>query len=213
MATDISKYRQNLFDIKKRVEVISEHLQGIRNTKYLITEVEFLCLQFRKVLELIALSSLIANKDEYSKVHEKFAKHYNARLIFQDLERINPEFYPIPSEQKLKMVDGKKVYDLEIINENYLTKEDFLLVYEKCGGLLHAENPYGHKRDLKAIKLEFPVWKDKIIVLLNHHSITLVDNETLIIGLMEGKGDGLPYAFEFKKLNDTDANSIKEGMK
>ncbi len=198
MATDTTKYYNNLFDIKKRVEVITEHLSGVRKTKYLITEVEFLCLQFRKILELIALSSLIANKDEYSKQHEKFGKHWNARLIFQDLERINPSFYPIPTNQILKEINGKRIFELEPITDGFLTKENFLLVYEKCGGMLHADNPYGQKRDIEALKQEFPEWINKIIKLLNHHNILLVDGETMIVGLMHGENNGLPQVTEFK---------------
>ena len=212
MKSDIIKYRDNLFDIKKRTEVIVEHLTDVRNEKYLITEVEFLCLQFRKILELIALSSLVANKEEYSKQHEKFAKHYNARLIFQDLERVNPDFYPVPTRQNLKKVDGQRIFDLQHVTDGYLTKDDFLSIYEKCGGMLHAENPYGQRRDIQAIKDEFPIWMNKIIVLLNHHNIKLVDGETMIIALMQGEGDNNPQVTEFKVLRGQEELNIRSKM-
>lgn len=210
MTTDIKKYQNNLYDIKKRTEVISEHLSGIRNTKYLITEVEFLCLQFRKILELVALSSLVANKDEYSKHHEKFAKHYNARLILQDLERINPDFYPKPTKQIVKEINGQKFFDLQPVTEGFLTKEEFLSVYEKCGGMLHADNPYGQKKDIEKLRTDFPSWLTKIIKLLNHHNITLVDNETMVIGLMQGEKDGLPHAFEFKVVKGQEEREFRK---
>ena len=212
MTTDVTKYRDNLYDIKKRTEVIVEHLSGIRNTKYLITEVEFLCLQFRKILELIALSSLVANKEEYSKQHEKFARHYNARLIIQDLERINPDFYPVSTKQIIKEVNGQRIFNLETVTDGFLTKDDFLTVYEKCGGLLHAENPYGHKRDIQKLRQEFPEWLNKIIKLLNHHNITLVDGETMIIGLMQGDKDDMPQVTEFKRVKGEEEKEIKSKM-
>jgi len=198
MTTDVEKYRANLYDINKRTEVISEHISGFRKTKYIITEVEFLCLQFRKILELIALSSLIANKNEYSKQHEKFAKHYNARLILQDLERINSNFYPRPFKQIVSEINGQKIIDLQPVTEGYLTKDEFLRIYELCGGMMHAENPYGQKRDIDMFNKEFPSWLNKIVILLNHHNITLVDNETMIIGLMKSENDGLTGAHLFK---------------
>lgn len=71
MNTEHQKYLQNLYDISKRMEVIGKHLSENFYTEYLITEVEFISLQFRKVFEHIALSSLVANKSEYSKVHAK----------------------------------------------------------------------------------------------------------------------------------------------
>ena len=207
MSTDVLKYRKNLFDISKRMEVVAEHLSGIAKTKYLVTEVEFLCLQFRKILELIALSSLVANKDEYSKQHKKFAEHYNARIILQDLERINPKFYPIPTKQIQNNIDGKSFFNLKPVTHGFLTKEDFLNAYEKCGGMLHAENPYGKTRDLEKIRNEFPKWFNKINILLNHHNIELSDGETMIIGLMNG-GDGLPQVTEFKIMKGKEADDI-----
>src|ERR1035437_5760601 len=210
MKTDVYKYRDNLFDIKMRTSIISEHLSGISTTKYLITEIEFLCFQFRKILELIALSSMVANKEEYSKQHEKFAKHYNARLIIQDLERINPDFYPKPTVQIIKEIDGKKMFDLQSVKEGFLIKEEFLEVYEKCGGMLHAENPFGHKRDIKQLHSEFPIWLTKIIKLLNHHNIMLVDGETMVIGLMHGDKDGQPQATEFKVDKSDEANELRQ---
>jgi len=213
MTSDVHKYRDNLFDIKMRTSVITEHLNGTTSTKYLITEVEYLCLQFRKILELIALSSMIANKEEYSKQHEKFAKHYNARMILQDLERINPNFYPRPTKQVLKEVDGERMFNLQPVIDGFLTREEFLVIYEKCGGMLHAENPFGHKRDLKQLRSEFPIWLTKIITLLNHHNITLVDGETMIIGLMQGAEDGKPQVTEFKIVKGQEATKIKQKFK
>jgi hypothetical protein len=212
MKTDVYKYQDNLFDIKMRTSIITTHLTGQSTTNYLITEVEFLCIQFRKILELIALSSMVANKEEYSKHHEKFAKHYNARLIIQDLERINPDFYPKPTIQIEREVDGKKIFDLQPLNEGYLTKDEFLEVYEKCGGMLHAENPFGHKRDIKKLHAEFPIWLNKIIKLLNHHNIMLVDGETMVIGLMHGAKDGQVQATEFKVDKSDETTQLREKL-
>lgn len=178
-------------------------------TGYLITDVELLCLQFRKILELIALSSLVANKKEYSKQHDKFARHYNARLILQDLERVNPNYYPEPTKQIVKEIDGQTLFELQPVTEGFLTKEEFLEMYEKCGGMLHAENPYGHNRDVKKLKEKFPVWLSKIIKLLNHHNITLVDGETMIIGFMQGKEDGLPQVTIFERIKGQEEIQIR----
>lgn len=116
---------------------------------------------------------------------QKFASHYNAKLILQDLKRINPKFYPTPILHNLKEVNGKKVHDLKLIENGFLTEEDLLKAYEKCGGMMHAENPYGAKRDSNKIRSEFSTWFEKLKILLNHHLIELVDGETIIIGLMK----------------------------
>ena len=78
-------YTNCMEEIKKRTEVITEHLNGGYNEKYLITETEFLCVQLRKVLENIALASLVANKEKYSSVRINFASDWNAKRILYDL--------------------------------------------------------------------------------------------------------------------------------
>ncbi len=135
------KYRAVLIEIKRRTAVVDAFLAGATHALYLPTTVESICLQIRKILELIAFSSLIANKDIYSAQHKKFAEHWNARLVLQDLERVNPDFYPNPIIIKPSSAPGI-VSDWTNRQGDFLTKEQFIKVYEKCGGLLHAENPY-----------------------------------------------------------------------
>ena len=60
---ELGLYQDCLLEIKKRTEIIADHLNGITVEKYAIIEVETICLQFRKILEKIALISLIANKE------------------------------------------------------------------------------------------------------------------------------------------------------
>lgn len=196
----IQLYQNCLLEIKNRTSVISDHLNGIYTEKYLITEVEFLCLQFRKILEKIALASMVANNDIYSQQYKKFAQHYHAERILNDLEKINPNFYPIPTKQ-VKVQNNEKIqFDLQPITEGFLTKDEFIKIYEKCGGMLHAENPYGNKKEVEAVRNDFPTWLQKIIVLLNHHHITLVDGKTIIVGLMQGADNGLPQVTLFEKI-------------
>jgi hypothetical protein len=52
---------------------------------YKATTIESVYLQFRKILELIALGSLVANKNEFSKVYNDFAKCWNAQYLLKDL--------------------------------------------------------------------------------------------------------------------------------
>ena len=96
---ELGLYQNCLYEIKRRIDVIAEHLNGVTTEKYLIIEVETVCLQFRKILEKIALMSLVANKELYAEQNEKFAKHYHAERIMKDLERINPDFYPVPTKR------------------------------------------------------------------------------------------------------------------
>jgi hypothetical protein len=202
MARDTDKYLDCLVQIKTRTEIIRQELALIAASKeqdYLEIKVEFLCLQLRKILELIALSSLVANKEEYAKQREKFSKDWNANLIFKDLERINPNFYPVPTNQTPSRIEGV-IFDLQPISEEYLTQKDFIEIFNKCGGVLHSTNPYSEKKDFTEILKDFSTWLNKIVKLLNHHNIVLADGETMIIGLMHGSKDGKPQVTEFKRV-------------
>ena len=91
---DIAKYCTLMEEIKKRTQVIDIFLSGSSHALYKATTIESVCLQLRKILELIALGSLVANKEMFSNVSTQFAKCWNAELIFKDIERFNSEFYP-----------------------------------------------------------------------------------------------------------------------
>ena len=70
---ELKLYQDCLYEIKKRIDVIADHINRITTEKYLIIEVETVCLQFRKILEKIALMSLVANKEIYAEQNAKFA--------------------------------------------------------------------------------------------------------------------------------------------
>ncbi|MCW3787260.1 hypothetical protein [Plebeiibacterium sediminum] len=210
MSVEVNKYRKCLYDILKRTEVINHYIQGVKTTGYLGTDIELIALQFRKIIELIALSSLVANKKEYAAMRSKFREDWNARLIFQDLERVNPEFYPKPSKQIEKVnSEGVKYFEFEPIEAGYLSKKEAIKIYEKCGGVLHAENPFRESKDIMQLQKQFPFWIKKIMTLMNHHSIILA-NKNMVVGLMKGKNDGLPHVTLFGLAENQNIKQFKE---
>jgi hypothetical protein len=211
MKTDLQKYKQRLIEIKHRTDVITRHLQKKQSTGYLITEVEFLCLQFRKIIEEIAFLSLIANKEEYSKQYTKFEMNWNARLIFRDLEQINPSFYPEPSQQvEKKNKEGERYFEFEKITTGFMTKNDAIKIYEKCGRMMHSNNPYRNKVNIEKLYGGFPNWLNKVIKLLNHHSIVLYGKGHMVVGLMHSKDDGQPHAFDFRETAPEETKRFNE---
>ena len=48
---ELQLYYNCLDEIKRRINVIADHLNKVTTEKYLIIEVETMCLQFRKILE------------------------------------------------------------------------------------------------------------------------------------------------------------------
>ncbi len=192
---DIQKYIWAMTEIKLRIEVIDNLLNGTKSTGQFPTDMECVALQFRKVLELIALSSMCANKDVYSAKRENFYKDWNGKRILDDLEKVNPDFYPQPTKQ---IVDEKtgRVIKIEKIKEDYLTKDLYIELYDKCSEHLHSYNPYSKYPNLDDLKADFPKWKDRIVNLLNHHQIQLVNREKQLWVIMRSEGDGIVHVAE-----------------
>lgn len=190
MNDDIIKYCKCMEEIKKRTHAITTILNKKHTTAYQATNREFCCLQIRKILELIALASIAANKAEYAKQYNKFFKHWNAKRILKDIEKINPEFYPVPSDQVIDSNTGK-VSELKLIESGFLTKEEFIDVYDKCScQVIHSSNPYDAPVNFDEFDNLIPEWTAKIIRLLQHHQIQLIDSHLQLWVLMKSKEDG-----------------------
>lgn len=43
------------------------------------------------------MASLVANKEQNEILFRKFFKHQKAKRILNDIEKINPELYPVPT--------------------------------------------------------------------------------------------------------------------
>jgi len=114
-----------------------QHLTAQLSAKTTLHEfdLEQLALCARKCVELVALASLAANKFEYERARKKFSSDWNARLIFQDIERINRNFFPQPSEHVGSNIFKEPSYSC-------LTKESALNLYEQTSKFLHARNRY-----------------------------------------------------------------------
>ena len=116
-----SQYADCMEEIKKRKAVVDGFLTGKCHAMYLQTTAESIGLQIRKILELIALASLVANRSEYQKFRTNFHRDWNGKRILETLEKANPNFYPRPTKQVVNRITGK-VESLEEIKSGYLTK-------------------------------------------------------------------------------------------
>jgi len=181
-------------EIKRRITVIQLFLTKKCTTSYAETNFETMCLQIRKILELIALGSLVANKNEFTKFNDKFEKLWNAREILRDIKKVNPDFYPKPVNET-KSEDPQIGFHLDKVISGYLTEKKFLKIYEKCGGIMHAANPFKNKFDYNYYKINIPFWVTEITTLLNIHLITLVNSREIYIVKMNVKTDGKVHAY------------------
>lgn len=183
-------------EIKRRTHVVTAYLQGEWSAIYLASTIESACLQIRKILELIALGSLVANRAIYSQQHEKFHEYWNAERILRDLEGINPDFYPKPLEPEDGVAPDGVTRSWVHLKSGFLTKKEFVKVYKKCGGVMHADNPLGSKRSLDYYQSEIPKWIEKIMNLLNRHIMILKgDDNRYVVHMQESDGRVKAYTF------------------
>lgn len=177
---DAQKYCSLMSEIKRRTAVIDSFASGVTHALYKATTIESIYLQFRKILELIALGSLAANKEAFSKMYENFSKYWNAELLVKDIERVNPNFYPCPIIQQPSSQPGVRMNWLDRSND-YLTKDELVKLYRKCGAIMHSGNPYGSQIDFGYYEQMIPHWREKIVNLLNAHTIRLINDPNLYL--------------------------------
>ena len=193
---NINKYCGLLEEIKKRDAVVKGFLKGSCFTPYSATSVECMCLQVRKILELIALGSLVLNRQEFAKYHKNFHKFWHGGRIMNDIEKVNPDFYPNPIEEILSQIEGVK-YEWKNVKDGFLTKDDFVKTYEKCGKIMHADNPFGSKTDYSYYEKQISQWMTKISKLLKSHQIKLLSDNNLYLFHMAEKRDGKVHGYTF----------------
>jgi len=173
-------YLRNMQIIKWRLNAIRDIQTGDRKTTYRMTNIEFCVLQIRKILELIAFSSLVSDADVYREKLSKIDSMWNARLIFRDIERIHPDFYPKPIR-----IDPKDKSIWHDIEDGYLTKDEFIKIYDKCGKYLHENSPFMSNQEIDHMYNEvwnqITDWGTKIINLLNTHIVCLYNQTDLFL--------------------------------
>lgn len=189
-------YCNLMMEIRHRASAVSKLERPCREFIPDFVRVESMILQIRKILELVALGSLVANESAYKEAYEKFEQHSHADRILRDLERINPDFYPRPAKVSESEQEGVK-HHLDVVSspdESYMRKSDFPKVYKKCGGLLHAQNPFGSQRDYSYYDFNIPAWMKKIEKLLMVHVIRLIDDNNYYLIQMNAQ-DGRPHTY------------------
>jgi hypothetical protein len=157
-------------EIEKRLDVINGFTNKEINALYLQTTIESEALQLRKILELIAYASLITHKEDYKKIQDNITRLWRAKNIINQIEKLNPEFYPIPTS-------GLKNGKWNTLRGKFLTKKQFEYLYDECGKILHAKNPFS-KLPQKSIAFhkKVPEYVFRIEKLLCQHRVKLVGN-------------------------------------
>jgi hypothetical protein len=188
---DLKIYINCLQSAKIRLRILDRIVAGDLKIEDEVITAEFACLQFRRCLELIAYASVAAHKEIYARAHEKFEHHWRGKGILENLRRVHPDFYPVPVV--VEREPGKVVKLSRIMNE-YLTEDDFVVLFDICNNATHEWNPYSPRERVLVMKRPMAEWVARIWRLLWMHTVRLVDKKDIWIVNFDGE-DGLVHAY------------------
>jgi hypothetical protein len=138
---------------------------------------ERVCLQLRKVLELIAFSSLVANQERFAVSHPNFAGYQRAKNVLKSLRTMNPRYYPAAKRQTIRN-SGQHFEDAE--PDTWLSEEEFALLFDACSEALHVTNPY-NETATSDLGRSIPEWIARIRALLQIHVAALNDDDIVVV--------------------------------
>ena len=219
---DTQKYTRAMQTIKGRKEHIDWIMDSAASMGKVSTfMVESICLQLRMMIEDIAVACVIANADEMPDLARGLRGEYRPNLILKGLEKINSECYPTPIAENVEGSRGnfRDTYDRP--EGDWLTRDEAVEEYGRLNNFVHRNlkaynrNPVDYL-DLyqKCAYLEF-----KILNLLSHHHITVVNEDTMYRVLMSATGvddNGMPFegriqVIEFTRVPENMAQDAMRG--
>ncbi len=175
------EYKRGMEEIRLRLDYVAvQHNEvaamGTVETPASRFRLETGYMHLRKVLELIAFSSLIAHKDSYVSAYRDYQKHWRAKDMLSAVEKLNPGFYPIAYD-----FDGSKK-QFTPTPDGWLTRDEFIELYDCASDLVHAGNPYSGKQVFLRLRLD--QWIGRIRRLLEWHGVMLLhETERLVVNV------------------------------
>jgi hypothetical protein len=182
MNDDTHLYIKCMGEARDRLNFVKSLPARNATTGSQVIDQELVFLQLRKILELIAFSSLTANREKYAAAHKKFATFWRAKDLLSGLEKINPDFYPMPVQRPEIQPNGTKHCAAV---DGFLTKDDFVSLYDVTGDFLHVRNPFGNQDPVVRMRYSVSQWLARIQALLALHIMRLVDGNLWMVEVPE----------------------------
>ena len=176
----ILKYRNIMDDIKRRLLAVNALLSGHASEGYMGAAIESAYLQYRNILELIAISSLAVDSQLDKKTRKKLEGTWKAGLILNEIEKVHPHFYPCPIGEA----------------DDYLTRGHWETLHKKCSNMIHSV-PYSLDTNYEEYHGEMEIWGVRILCLIANHSVHLVDDTECDVHLMGEKEQVRMYLRRF----------------
>ena len=183
---DIKNRSEVIYDVHKKSEFNKEkdlkHLEFI--TGHLLTDIELGSVQLRKILELILISSLVANKKEYERLSIDIDRNWIYKRKLNEIKKLNPNYFPerlfyIYSDST-RAID--KPYITTLSNDKMLNEEELYEAHSFASMYLHAQSPFKPQLTYENVQEFYHKLKeyiDKIMNLLTYHRVILCDGNMI----------------------------------
>lgn len=166
--------------------------------------VELFALQFRKIVEMIVFSSLVANRERYAALHDDFVSHWKISEIIRRIKAINKDYLPIPVEETEK--NGEKYWDYPS-GKQFFSEQELISIYKESGGILHSRKPFSEKRpDIEQFISRANDRISKFVRTLNCHQVHPLNDKEVFIVHIEEEEKPNPVIYRFKALPKHEAS-------
>lgn len=186
--TDRAKaYCAALDDIRVRLDLVEAICRNHITTGTEHFDYEIVAINLRKVLEHIAFGSLTANRLAYESVHKDIQKIWRTKQLLERLEKIHKHFYPQPVKcPAISQEPGASRYlHFEDVKTGFLTRSDFVTLYDSCSEVIHSRNPFSEKLTINFGRSPLE-WVDRIRCLLSFHFFRLYGFSQVWLGQLQG---------------------------
>lgn len=188
---EVQEYIDCMNQVKSRLQYI-DNIIDFASGEQSVFALETIALQLRKILEIVAFSSISPCKGLYEQVRLKYGcddytKDWNAKSILRAMDNVNPDFYPNPFMilEGVHHQDGQSGRKIVPISDEYLTRKEFDSLYKRLGKYLHADNPWGTDKGILNFRTDVPSYLAKIKRLLNYHLVKIKMAERHVLWMVE----------------------------
>ena len=194
MTTAAATYCSCMEDVKQRLQMIKSITEGHSPLGSEGHDAEVVCLLLRRVLEQIAFSSLVAQRETYEAVHNDVTSVWRAKRLIERLDKVHPEFYPSPVQRGVSNNPAIQ-HHFDDVKDGYLTKEDFQFLYDTASNGIHTWNPFKEAERVRNFERSVAEWVTRIERLLDHHLVRFLGTKDLWLIQMDSPDDHKVHAF------------------
>ena len=158
-------YRDHMIEVKRRIRAI-DRILGAKKPRTLTAEFddEFMWLQLRQIVELVAYSAIAADEERYAALRQEQDKNADYRVdskpakVLKHLSQISTHFLPKSLGVMVPQSDGTKHFES---GPEVAVLERFLDIHDTAGKHLHAINPF-NEEDVKDLKVRLAAARRRI---------------------------------------------------